>query len=305
MRVLLEHHDTAGRRSPASRERSQDLASIQRKLGKGCSSGQERGAIPWSLGHQKNQKITLAVSPLDCEPPMERLSVADDGFSLDHRRPSWAGNHRIPSAAISQVRKWHLGPPHEVSPKAPAEPFEEPVVSSITNGIAGRIGAQRGLEPNDLGEAKQILEGRTLDLSALQPAYTGGIQATRVGDRLLTEAGSLTSTSDVVHKPDQRAAGRTSRSVDRSFMSGHLLELGGQPFAGTYQAARPGLAQAVHVAPGSSKRTTRKRSSGDCPCVLRTDHHLNLGSVDVPGVWCTKAEDRAPVRAFPAREPAT
>jgi len=165
------------------------------------------------------------VTQLQSELSFERLTIGDSGFGLDPGapRPRIAPtNLGVPGAQITLDRERGLGAPPKAGVEAHSEALEQGQLSPIPDRVAGRIRADRNVEPEHGKPGANVGNVKSLDVSTLeaQQLGVGGAGSSRTRSQAQPRGGPRLAVLPA--KPPEGIARPSSASVRWSFSGSHL-----------------------------------------------------------------------------------
>lgn len=195
--------------------------------------------------------MTVWIVPnLECEPPLERLPVAEPGLGLDPGAPRLrlaSADLGVPRAEITVDRQRHLGPPTESGVEPPAKSLEQRELRPIADRIASRIGPDREVEPDDRTPSTELGDRDSVQLTALEPDQLLVRRPRSRGCIANAESGADAGQSMVLSNAPECGAAAPAPSIGGTLAGTHAEDRLIRPFT------RPSLR--IWSARGTNRRT--------------------------------------------------
>jgi hypothetical protein len=217
--------------------------------------------------------IETAVAQLQCELPLQRLSIIDDCLRFDRQLPPIASDNGIPGAKIADDRERNFGPEGEGLVQALPKTFEKPCVARVTNRIASWIGPDHQVQANDACDARDGVERRRNNRATLDSIHLGVREPARPADVLRAQSRGPSRRSQLPAEAQARRRRSASRAVSLGLSDRHRLPVSAATLI------RP-LAEGFPPSERYVDRVPRWRSSTDASPARRAIHRRRALPVD-------------------------
>lgn len=165
--------------------------------------------------------IHVAITPLESEPPFQRLEIVQDGLTFDADPPRRATDHRIPRSQIAGNRERDLRAPAKRRMKSRPQSFKQPGLSSVTDRIASRVGPKPQVQRDGCRDRCKGPDIHGPGQAALDPTFRRARNAAGGANRVLTQARIASRRGDIGTNPPIILDDPTKRSIGDSGLGSH------------------------------------------------------------------------------------
>jgi hypothetical protein len=246
---LLQNDDPAARRMAAFTERRENCASVERERGEGRPRSQEGLSVPPRVGHQQEQGLSMAVPGLDRHAPLQRLQVVNNRLRFHVHVPAVPGNHCVPAPSITRAGQRHFRSPVDAGAESGAKALQQPEMPRVAQRIARRKGPGGDGQADDVSQAVDRGEGRSLHEPSFQAADARCLEPAGKGDRSLTQTRAASRKTKVSQDAGDISLRGSPGSIDRPLPGTHRGHHRDAPFAAAYRATSPPTALCVALQP--------------------------------------------------------
>lgn len=206
-------------------KRPEELSGLRGKhLSQARAKGRESASVRPRVGHEENQVTAGVVTQLQSELSFERLTIRDAGLGLDPGAPLprlMPADLRVPGAQVAFDRERDLRAVPKTGVEARSEAVEQGQLSPIPNGVAGRIRANRDVEPEHGKPGANVGNVESLDVPALKAQQLGIGGAGSACARSQTQPRRGPRLAMFATEPPKRITRPSSASIRWSFSGGH------------------------------------------------------------------------------------